>query len=113
LLLGAKHSHLAAEALAGLASKEDFSSVILRKNVDNGDQSNDLLPYKTDIMLIQVKGRRSCQARLVSPCASSINSGDSFVLCTPEEVFLWQGKYSNVIERSKSAELATAIYRVT
>jgi len=112
-LFGKKHAHLAAEAMAGLASKEDFSNVVLRKNQDDAGEEKDLLPYKNDIMLIQIKGRRPCQARLVPPSASSVNSGDSFVLCTHEDVFLWQGRYSNVIERSKSGELAAAIYRVS
>lgn len=83
----AKNSSLAVEALAGLASKEDFSAVSLRKSsstsaVHNGST---LLPYK-EIMLLQIKGRRHIQTRLVEPTASSINSGDNFVLVTPSQV---------------------------
>ncbi len=107
-----KHSHLAAEALAGLASREDFSNVLLRRgDVSQAGRDLDLVPYKPDVMLLQVKGRRACQPRLVEPKAKSVNSGDAFVLCTPEEVFLWQGKFSNIIERSRSAELAQRIYQ--
>ena len=45
------HSHLAAEALAGLASTEDFTSVKLQKGVKVPNQN--MLPYR-DKMLIQV-----------------------------------------------------------
>ncbi len=107
-----KHSHLAAEALAGLASKEDFSSVQLRQSdTSQVGRGTELIPYKTDLMLLQIKGRRACQPRLVEPTAKSVNSGDAYVLCTPQEVFLWQGKFANVIERSRSAEMAQTIYQ--
>jgi len=101
------HSHLAAEALAGLASTEDFTSVQLRK--DNKVSPNQNMQPHRQKMLIQVKGRRFCQCRLVEPVASSVNSGDSYILITPTELFNWQGKFSNVIERSRSAEVATTI----
>ena len=60
-------------------------------------------------MLIQVKGRRYCQPRLMEPTAKSINSGDAFVLVTPTDVFNWVGRFSNVIERNRSAEIAASI----
>ena len=52
-----KQSHLSAEALAGLASTEDFSSVQLRKGGGGEAVGVDLslLPYRRDIMLLQVK----------------------------------------------------------
>ncbi len=107
-----KHAHLALEALAGLASKEDFSSVQLRSGETSAaGRDLELAPYKADLMLLQVKGRRVCQVRLAAPEARSVNSGDAFVLVTPEEVFLWQGRFSNVIERSRSAELAQIVYQ--
>ncbi|XP_034251138.1 supervillin isoform X3 [Thrips palmi] len=106
----AKNSSLAVEALAGLASKEDFSAVSLRKSSSTSAVHNGttLLPYK-EIMLLQIKGRRHIQTRLVEPIASSINSGDNFVLVTPSQVFNWIGKYSNVIERARGAEIALHI----
>jgi len=79
----AKHSSLAVEALAGLASKEDFTAVSLKKAAS--PSNGNMLPYK-DVMLLQVKGRRHVQTRLVEPVASSINSGDNYVLVTPSEV---------------------------
>ena len=48
-----------------------------------------------------VSGRRWCQTRLVQPSSTSINSGDCFVLVTPDTVFLWTGQYCNVIEKAK------------
>ena len=100
------HSHLAAEALAGLASTEDFTCVKLSQGRKVPNQS--LLPYR-EKMLIQVKGRRFCQSRLMPPVAESINSGDCYVLVTPTQVFNWQGKFSNIIERARSAEIALTI----
>lgn len=71
------------EALAGLASKEDFTAVSLKKP---SLQSNaPMLPYK-NLMLLLVKGRRHVQTRLVEPTYKSINKGDTFVLVTPNEV---------------------------
>ncbi|KAJ8877544.1 hypothetical protein PR048_021999 [Dryococelus australis] len=101
----AKNSSFAVEALAGLASKEDFTSVALKKALPS---SSIVLPYK-DLMLLHVKGRRHVQTRLVEPSPSSINSGDSYVLVTPMDVFHWVGTYANVIERSRGAEVALHI----
>ncbi|XP_067825177.1 supervillin-like isoform X3 [Heptranchias perlo] len=102
----AKHSNYADVALAGLASKENFKNVNLR-NVKTTDQmsSNSMLPFKK-VMLLQVKGRRHVQVRLVEPRASSLNSGDCFLLVTAQHCFLWTGEFANVIERSKASELA-------
>ena len=46
-------------------------------------------------------GRRCCQTRLVEPTSRSINSGDCFLLVTPDRLFLWTGEYCNVIEKAK------------
>merc|ERR1719245_1759368 len=100
------HSHLAAEALAGLASTEDFTSVKLQKGVKVPNQN--MLPFR-EKMLIQVKGRRFCQRRVVPPVSESLNSGDCYILVTPTQIFNWQGKFSNVTERSRSAEIAASI----
>ncbi|XP_061169748.1 uncharacterized protein LOC133179062 isoform X3 [Saccostrea echinata] len=97
-------------ALAGLASKENFASVALRKTAESSGSSmpSRLDPYK-DLMLIHVKGRRRLQVRLVEPCAKSINSGDCYILVTPDKVINWVGEFSNVIEKAKAADIATFI----
>ncbi|XP_037021358.2 supervillin isoform X7 [Artibeus jamaicensis] len=95
--------------LAGLASKENFSSVSLRSvNLTEQNSNNSALPYKK-LMLMQVKGRRHVQTRLVEPRASSLNSGDCFLLLSPHHCFLWVGEFANVIEKAKASELATLI----
>ncbi|XP_033197297.2 supervillin isoform X3 [Bombus vancouverensis nearcticus] len=104
----AKNSSLAMEALAGLASTEDFSNITLRNVTDTNISSNRLQPYK-DLMLILIKGRRHVQVRLVEPVAESINSGDNFVLVTKSEVYNYIGKYCNVIEKARGAEIALSI----
>lgn len=101
-----KTSDLALSALAGLASTEDFKAVTLKKS--NTSEGCALLPIK-DVMLVQVKGRRHIQTRLVEPKASSINQGDCYILVTHNQVFNLIGKYSNIIERAKSVEIASTV----
>ncbi|XP_077472394.1 supervillin [Stigmatopora argus] len=105
-----KSSEYSDAALAGLASKENYSTVSLRSvNVSETPASNNsAIPYKK-LMLLQVKGRRHVQTRLVEPRASSLNSGDCFLLVTPENCFAWIGEFSNVIERAKVLDLAQFI----
>lgn len=104
-----KNSNFSEVALAGLASKENFSSVSLRSvNLTEQHSNNSAVPYKK-LMLIQIKGRRHIQSRLVEPRASSLNSGDCFMLISPLYCFLWVGEFANVIEKAKASELATII----
>ncbi|KAG8227448.1 hypothetical protein J437_LFUL011812 [Ladona fulva] len=79
----AVNSTLAVEALAGLASKEDFTAVSLRK-ANSSPITSSLLPYKHPMLLL-VKGRR--------------------------HVYNWIGEFSNVIERSRSAEIAAMVHQ--
>jgi len=101
----------AQEALAGLAAKVSFDKVKLNKTdsfkaaTPGGEK---LVPYQ-DLMLIQIKGRRHCQVRLVEPVASSLNGGDCFLLVTRAGAFVWCGEYCNVIEKAKASELAAHI----
>ncbi|XP_055532457.1 serine-rich adhesin for platelets isoform X4 [Wyeomyia smithii] len=104
----AKTSNLAIEALAGLASVEDFKSVALKSSTLPLNQS--FVPYRT-LMLLHVKGRRHVQTRLVEPTARSINRGDCFVLVTPDRLFAFLGQYANVIERSRAKEICDVIVR--
>lgn len=54
-----KNSGFSEVALAGLASKENFSSVNLRSvNISEQMSNNSAVPYKK-LMLMQVKGERS------------------------------------------------------
>ncbi|XP_036428390.1 supervillin a isoform X4 [Colossoma macropomum] len=104
-----KSSGFSAVALAGLASKENFSNVSLRSvKITEQSSHSSAVPYKST-MLMQVKGRRHVQTRLVEPRASSLNSGDCFLLVTPNHCFIWIGEFGNVIEKAKAAELATFI----
>ncbi|XP_078234728.1 supervillin isoform X23 [Pogona vitticeps] len=103
------NSNFSEVALAGLASKENFSNVSLRSvNLTEQNSNNSAVPYKK-LMLLQIKGRRHVQTRLVEPRATSLNSGDCFLLITPLYCFLWVGEFANVIEKAKASELATLI----
>nr|XP_046226652.1 supervillin a isoform X11 [Scatophagus argus] len=104
-----KNSGFSDVALAGLASKENFGNVNLRSvNISDQMSNNSAVPYKK-LMLLQVKGRRHVQTRLVEPRASSLNSGDCFLLITPHHCFVWIGEFANVIEKNKASELANFI----
>ncbi|XP_031220759.1 supervillin isoform X15 [Mastomys coucha] len=103
------NSNFSEVTLAGLASRENFSSIHLRSvNLMEQNSNNSAVPHKK-LMLLQIKGRRHVQTRLVEPRASSLNSGDCFLLLSPQYCFLWVGEFSNVIEKAKASELATLI----
>lgn len=101
-----KTTHLAAEALAGLASTEDFKSLHLKSSSIPLTQS--WLPYKP-VMLIHVKGRTNVQVRLVDPIFSSVNRGDCYLLVTKQKLFRFVGEFANVIEKTRSHQLAAII----
>ena len=97
-----KEAGFAQEALAGLASKENFSKIELRKTDDSGTPTSTKRhePFK-NLMLLHIKGRRMVQIRLVEPSFASLNSGDCFILVMPDKVINWVGEFSNVIEKAK------------
>ncbi|KAL3854898.1 hypothetical protein ACJMK2_014134 [Sinanodonta woodiana] len=106
----AQHAGFAVEALAGLASKENFAKVELRKTEASAATPGPMRyePYH-DLMLLHIKGRRRVQTRLVEPCAASLNSGDCYILVTTDQIIQWNGDYSNVIEKAKAADVADYI----
>lgn len=105
-----KKSKFAAEAVAGLASVEDFSNISLKSVAEPMNITN--LPYKTDApMLVHIKGRRHVQCRLVPPKFSNLNNGDCFVLVTSDKLFSFIGKFANVIETKVCQDFCTSILR--
>lgn len=94
------------EALAGLASVEDFKSVNLKSSSLPLNQS--WLPYNP-IMLLQIKGRTHIQMRLVEPIYKSINQGDCFILIAPNKLYRYIGYYSNFIEQSRCKQICLSI----
>lgn len=94
------------EALAGLASVEDFKSVNLKSSSLPLNQS--WLPYNPK-MLIQIKGRTHVQMRLVEPVHTSINQGDCFILIAPNKLYRYVGFYSNFIEQSRCKQICLSI----
>ncbi|NXF12346.1 CAPG protein, partial [Smithornis capensis] len=59
--------------------------------------------------LYQVKGKRKIRASEREPTWASFNTGDCFLLDLEQTLFVWCGARSNVLERSRAQELATAI----
>nr|CAB3266743.1 supervillin-like [Phallusia mammillata] len=110
--LASRHGHgsnFTSAALAGLATRADFSKVSLRSTKKTSAFSaSDYKPWQSK-MLLRVKGRRSVQTRLVEPCAASLNSGDAFLLILPDKMYGWFGEFCNVIERAKVQEIADYI----
>uniref|UniRef100_T1GMF3 Gelsolin-like domain-containing protein n=1 Tax=Megaselia scalaris TaxID=36166 RepID=T1GMF3_MEGSC len=98
----AKSNNLAAEALAGLASVEDFKS-------SSSLPINQMwLPFKP-LMLLHVKGRTHVQTRLVEPIYSSLNRGDCFILISGSKLYRYVGSFANVIEISRSKKICASI----
>lgn len=108
VILVALTSDKAPQALAGLMSNEDFKSVALKK----GTGPTQLLPFK-DPMLLQIKGRRHIQTRLVAPVASSLNEGDCFLLITSKALYNYTGQFSNIIEQSRASDVANHIQKTS
>ncbi|CAH1638568.1 unnamed protein product [Spodoptera littoralis] len=100
----ASRNPLPAEALAALASKEDFAAVALRSAA-----AAPAAPGARPLMLLHVKGRRRVQTRLVEPVHTSVNRGDCFVLISSDQLFLYIGLYANVIEKNRSTDIAMHI----
>jgi len=68
--------------------------------------------YDTDgISLFHIRGTNSLNTRAVQVAekASSLNSGDVFVLLTPDTMFTWEGKGSNDNEKKAGASIANVL----
>ncbi|XP_069967792.1 uncharacterized protein Svil isoform X8 [Bactrocera oleae] len=103
---GHRSSNLAAEAIAGLASVEDFKSVALKSSALPFNQM--WVPYKK-LMLLHVKGRTHVQTRLVEPTYKSVNRGDCFILVHGDQLYRYVGSYANVIEIARSKKICAYI----
>ncbi|XP_067018746.1 uncharacterized protein [Acropora muricata] len=99
--------NLAASAIAGLASTEDFTKVRLKKTA--GPDEKDEYRGTKSTMLIHIKGRRNLQVRLVEPSVRSLNSGDCFALVTEKDLFSWIGRDCNPYEKAKVTEIVSKI----
>jgi supervillin len=103
-------------AKAGLASKEDFKAIVLRKTKKHPDGT--AISEETDevkglaepsLVVVQIKGRRRIQVHLVEPLVKSLNSGDVFIVFTATELYQWVGSEANAFEKAKGTDLATRI----
>ncbi|XP_015764099.1 PREDICTED: supervillin-like [Acropora digitifera] len=95
------------DAIAGLSSSEDLAaaSTALRKtNKDSSGVSKEIKEFGgfLPVMLLQIKGSRHIQTRLVEPSANSLNSGDVFIVVTPKEVHLWNGRDASIMKKAKA-----------
>jgi supervillin len=112
-------------ALAGLAAKLDFTTVKLKKTgiveqmiadtqISKRGATDSHTQYGVEftshpVMLLHIKGRKLIQTRLAQPVASSVNSGDVFILLTKKDLFIFQGKTSNVIEKARGTDIVNRI----
>eukprot|EP00795_Rhopilema_esculentum_P002286 gene2286-17900_t len=106
---------LADDARKGLESKEDLkgaSKGLKRTSKDKSGISKERInPYDgvKPVMLLQVKGARNVQTRLVEPSVASMNSGDVFILVTPQLVHQWNGKFCSIMEKARGTEITSVI----
>ena len=53
------------------------------------------------VSIVPLLGSRHIQTRLVEPSVKSMNSGDVFVLVTPKDLHLWNGKDTSIMKKAK------------
>lgn len=70
-------------------------------------------PAKTstypEVMLIQVRGSKTVDVRLVAPAMSSIHENACFVLVHQKNLMKYEGSMSNILERTKASQLCIEI----
>ncbi|XP_038610040.1 macrophage-capping protein [Tachyglossus aculeatus] len=59
--------------------------------------------------LYQVKGKKNIRATERALSWESFNTGDCFILDLGQTIYTWCGEKSNILERNKARDLATAI----
>uniref|UniRef100_UPI0037E86EEB supervillin n=1 Tax=Semicossyphus pulcher TaxID=241346 RepID=UPI0037E86EEB len=92
-------------------SKNSDSHHARSEDISSSDApTTKLYPPFSSLMLIHIKGRRHVQVRLVEPSVRSLNSGDCYLLVTPEHCILWSGEFANEQEKAKASELASFIH---
>ncbi|VDK62998.1 unnamed protein product [Onchocerca ochengi] len=92
---------ISSSARKGLQSKIDYSAIKLKKR--------ELKSLYPELMLIRLKGDKNIDVRLVAPKYTSVHAYAVFILVTPKQLFLYQGKYANLLEKSKAAIIITNI----
>lgn len=98
----------APEALAGLASTEDFTKIALKTVADPTDHQTFKAKFP---MFVHIKGRRHVQCRLIEPKFAHLNNGDCFVLITQDKLYSFVGEHANVIEIKACKDFCSAIIR--
>ncbi|CCD64214.1 HP domain-containing protein [Caenorhabditis elegans] len=65
-------------------------------------------PYP-DVMLIQVRGSKNVDVRLVAPAMSSVHEVACFVVVHQKHLMKYEGLYSNILEKTKASQLCIEI----
>lgn len=93
------------------AEKKSKNSSVADSHLARSEDSDAAQSYPpfSSLMLMHIKGRRHVQVRLVEPSVRSLNSGDCFLLVTPELCIVWSGEFASEQEKSKASELASFI----
>lgn len=94
---------VAKSAKAGLEAVEDYS--VAKGALKQADVTS---PYPPK-MLIRVKGEKKVDVRLVAPIASTVEQSAVFILVTPERLLKYEGENSNILERTKAAQICINI----
>eukprot|EP00127_Corallochytrium_limacisporum_P000838 Clim_evm14s26 gene=Clim_evmTU14s26 len=80
---------------------------VLDGGIDSGFRHVE--PEKAVHRLLQVKGKKNVVVREVPKAASSLNSGDVFILDLGMTIIQWNGSASGGMERVKAAEFCRAL----
>ncbi|CAL1587914.1 unnamed protein product [Knipowitschia caucasica] len=89
--------------------KSKNCSSSLSKASNCGNVSGASRETNKNLMLVHIKGRRHVQVRLVEPSVRSLNSGDCYLLVTPEHCIVWSGEFANEQEKAKARELSVLV----
>uniref|UniRef100_A0A1I7TWZ4 HP domain-containing protein n=1 Tax=Caenorhabditis tropicalis TaxID=1561998 RepID=A0A1I7TWZ4_9PELO len=65
-------------------------------------------PYP-EVMLIQIRGSKNIDVRLIAPAISSIHEYACFVVVHHKSLFKYEGSMSNILERTKASQLCIEI----
>ncbi|CAJ0944616.1 unnamed protein product, partial [Mesorhabditis belari] len=94
---------VATSARKGLQSIENYDAA------KSALKQADLVSPFPDVMLIRIMGEKKVDVRLVEPKGSSVHQHGCFVLVTPKRLFLYTGSESNILEKTKGAQMTTSI----
>lgn len=94
---------IATSAQQGLQAVEDYT--LVKSSLKHVHEKS---PYPP-LMLIRVTGEKRVDVRLVAPLATSIHQNAVFILVTPSKLYKYEGRNSNILEKTKATQICMHI----